>query len=119
MFWIWAVSRYRWWRWSKRPAGQSKKSQSGENSPHSENPKAVGNRRAPNGIKTMDPNQLRLDLIERICRLPSDCLGEAAHVLSRLEAPSLHFSPESKPLISGKDWPHAPLHRLSERERTW
>ncbi|HZU35431.1 MAG TPA: hypothetical protein VFA18_05965 [Gemmataceae bacterium] len=60
----------------------------------------------------MDADKLRLDLIERICRLPVDRLARAADVLAQLEAPSLHASP--KPLASAKDWPHAPLHRLSE-----
>src|SRR5262249_13683669 len=69
----------------------------------------------------MDPNALRLDLIEKICRLPSDRLGEAAEVLRLVETrPAIAAAVESRNdgdtsnIIAKKEWPHAPVHRLSE-----
>jgi len=58
----------------------------------------------------MDANAVRLELIERICHLSSDQLAAAAAVLRNLE-PTVTISSPTAP----QAWPHAPLHRISER----
>ena len=70
----------------------------------------------------MDTNALRVELIEAICRLPGDRLQQAAEVLrpmSRADAGAPSSSP-MKPTLAPpptplRDWPRAPLHRLSEQ----
>jgi putative transposase len=63
----------------------------------------------------LDANKLRVDLIERICRLPDDHLADAFQALSLLGVPKFQLSASPKPLAAAKDWPHAPVHRLSEQ----
>ena len=66
----------------------------------------------------MDPNAVRLQLIADICQLPADKLPLMADYLRYLSAHdplSLSGgSPETTHTQSEKQWPHAPLHRLSE-----
>jgi putative transposase len=66
----------------------------------------------------MDPDRLRLEIIEKICRLPADQLPYAAKVLAQIEAvpPPQITSPTVTSTIPAprKEWPHAPLHRLVE-----
>ena len=50
----------------------------------------------------------RIGLIERICRLPEEKLAKVESFLNELDS-----SPPAMPTLS-KDWPHAPVHRLSE-----
>jgi len=69
-------------------------------------PKAATSRSTP----PMDSNALRIELIETICRLPAVQLAPAAAALRELTRA------ESPPPAANarKDWPHAPLHRISE-----
>jgi putative transposase len=69
----------------------------------------------------MDPNSLRLELIETICRLPADKLVSTAEYLRHLETKGETQSPLSSAAAAfrhvtpiAKQWPHAPLHHLSE-----
>jgi putative transposase len=58
----------------------------------------------------MDPNALRIELIDRILRLPADQLAAAAMALmpqAAIVRPQAPAEPQA--------WPHAPLHRLSEK----
>ena len=50
---------------------------------------------------------MRVRLIERICRLPEEQLANVEAFLNQLEQ-----SPSTP--IQRNDWPHAPLHRLTE-----
>jgi len=63
----------------------------------------------------MDTDRLRLQLIETICRLPDETLPQAVAALQRL---ALAISPavagEQSPTQRPRDWPHAPIHRLTE-----
>jgi putative transposase len=81
-------------------------------------------------------DDLRIRLIERLCRLPETQLADVEALLVRLDddlvEPSTQattigqsggLAPQSKappskapqlPLPHQKDWPHAPIHRLSE-----
>jgi putative transposase len=61
----------------------------------------------------MDANALRIELIQRICRLPDTQLPLAAAALDQLPRPAIAAGSLSIPAPI-KDWPHAPLHRLSE-----
>jgi hypothetical protein len=70
----------------------------------------------------MDTNALRVELIEAICRLPDDRLQQAAEVLRPMSR-AVAGAPSSGPMKPGlappptppRDWPRAPLHRLSEQ----
>jgi putative transposase len=62
----------------------------------------------------MDSNALRLQLIQTLCRLPADKLAIAAEALRRLEAPPASSTGPDHRRGVCLDWPHAPLHRLSE-----
>jgi len=70
----------------------------------------------------MDTNALRVELIETICRLPDDKLQQAANVLRPLSC-SFPGAARPSPAQPGtapqsfptRDWPRAPLHRLSEQ----
>lgn len=57
----------------------------------------------------MDENALRLELIELICRLPADQLSHAAMQLRERLPKALPIT-----VAPSHQWPHAPLHRLSE-----
>ena len=64
---------------------------------------------------------LRIRLIERLCRLPEAHLSDVeAHFLHldghplRSQPPQLGDGPFGIALPALKDWPHAPVHRLSE-----
>jgi hypothetical protein len=66
-------------------------------------------------------SDLRLQLIERLCRLPEEHLTSVQELFANLESgPIASVLPQKRPGASGrvaadhKDWPHAPLHRLSE-----
>ena len=61
-------------------------------------------------------DDLRIRLIERLCRLPQPQLSEVEAFLGKLEADSAthHVGLPRMPLAAHKDWPHAPVHRLSE-----
>jgi hypothetical protein len=64
---------------------------------------------------------LRLQLIEGLCRLPDESLSDVEAVMDRLEHSSIsthrpdmsHLS-LTQPQMSRENWPHAPLHRFSE-----
>src|SRR6202042_686517 len=60
----------------------------------------------------------RINLIERLCRLPEAALPELEAVFDRLERATGSDDPnqtcQTAPSVN-KDWPHAPVHRLSER----
>jgi putative transposase len=62
-----------------------------------------------------EPDRLRVRLIDRVLHLPPGRLVEAEQMLARLSdtppAPQADPAP-SPPAV--RDWPHAPLHRLSE-----
>jgi len=59
---------------------------------------------------------LRIRLIERLCRLPAAGLSEVDSCFARLEKLSGLSGPKSPQIAftPHKNWPHAPLHRLSE-----
>jgi putative transposase len=61
----------------------------------------------------MDANSLRIQLIQKICRLPDQQLPLAAAALDQLQRPAIATGSAPVP-APAKDWPHAPLHRLSE-----
>lgn len=62
----------------------------------------------------MNPDLLRIELVERICRLPADRLASADAALRKLELAE-RLAPSVEPCIGmGKDWPHAPVHCLSK-----
>jgi putative transposase len=63
---------------------------------------------APDGSE-----RARLRLVEQMLALPADRLGEVEAFLTRLsdDAPVVR---EARPEVE-RDWPHAPLHRLSEQ----
>lgn len=63
----------------------------------------------------------RVRLIEQLCRLPESQLSDVEALLAHLEGDSLRTKiPQPKDGLSGlsfpahNDWPHAPVHRLSE-----
>jgi hypothetical protein len=64
----------------------------------------------------------RLRLIERVCRLPEAHVAELDLILERLERGDLPAEVgdiisegNTRPgYVRHKDWPHAPVHRLSE-----
>jgi putative transposase len=67
-------------------------------------------------------DELRVRLIERLCRLPEAQLADVEAMLISLERGSTGISlrsttngPAPKALAHHKDWPHAPVHRLSEQ----
>jgi putative transposase len=67
-------------------------------------------------------DELRVRLIERLCRLPEAQLADVEAMLISLERGSAGISlrsttngPAPKALAHHKDWPHAPVHRLSEQ----
>jgi putative transposase len=71
-------------------------------------------------------DDLRVRLIERVCRLPQKHLTALDDFLGTLERGSddqlvrnstpsdVRLSPPASPLTPHKDWPHTPIHRLSE-----
>jgi putative transposase len=64
-------------------------------------------------------SELRIQLIERLCQLPESQLADVATLLTSLECqsrslPSRLAAAGKSILNEDKDWPHAPLHRLSE-----
>ena len=67
-------------------------------------------------------DELRVRLIERLCRLPEAQLADVEAMLTSLERGSVGASlqsttigPAQPALAHHKDWPHAPVHRLSEQ----
>ncbi len=70
--------------------------------------------RAPNG----NSDRLRLELIQQVLKLPGGALGQAIvpeESSPADRAPLATTAPRSQPLPGVKQWPHAPLHRLSEQ----
>jgi putative transposase len=61
----------------------------------------------------MHADSLRVELIQKICRLPVDKLPLAAAALERLDQPA-PASAQIGSATTEKHWPHAPLHRLAE-----
>jgi len=66
-------------------------------------------------------DELRVRLIERLCQLPEAQLADVEALLIGLERGSAGTSlqpttsgPAQRALAHHKDWPHAPVHRLSE-----
>lgn len=59
----------------------------------------------------MDANALRLEIIHRACQLPAENLPQALAALERLN----QVSQPQVADVGSYDWPHAPLHRLSEK----
>jgi putative transposase len=57
-----------------------------------------------------DANGRRLRLIEQILRWPADRLAEVENVLKPFRVEDRRQTPAP----AARDWPHAPLHRLSE-----
>src|SRR5271165_554453 len=66
-------------------------------------------------MPAVDPNLLRLQLIDRMLRLPAEQLVEVERLLESLSRPLPAPRPrQSGPLPAAeRDWPHAPLHRFS------
>lgn len=67
-------------------------------------------------------DELRVRLIERLCRLPEAQLADVEALLINLERGSAGTSlqpttrgPAQRALAHHKDWPHAPVHRISEQ----
>jgi putative transposase len=67
-------------------------------------------------VPELSPDRHRLRLLERLLRLPDDRLAEAERALAALEAARepRRAGPDGPALPRGRDWPHAPLHRISE-----
>jgi putative transposase len=62
-------------------------------------------------------DRLRVELIERLCRVPAETLPEIRRFLAQLDSPATGgtvIPPIAEPIRPLRDWPHAPLHRLSE-----
>ena len=59
-------------------------------------------------------SDVRIRLIERLCRLPETHLAKVETFLNGLEHPSKQPEPTPIVVAGHKDWPHAPMHRLSE-----
>jgi putative transposase len=57
----------------------------------------------------LDVNARRLRLVEQVLRLPDERLMDVEKLLAVLPAAAL-----PAPVAASRDWPHAPLHRLSE-----
>lgn len=62
----------------------------------------------------MDQNALRVELIETICQLPEEHLRAAADALRHLTRARDLTGLQTDAISQTKDWPHAPVHRLSE-----
>ncbi len=59
----------------------------------------------------------RIELIRRLCEAPAEVLPAVERALDRLPAAvtNRHTSPAKEPPAPpARDWPHAPVHRLSE-----
>jgi putative transposase len=98
---------------------QKTKNQSGVKKRRSEyKTKAASKRRSPKGD---DVDDMRLRLIERLCRLPQAHLADVEALFASLEGkpldtatPEEYDRPARFPQGPHKDWPHAPVHRLGE-----
>jgi putative transposase len=70
-------------------------------------------------LDLMDPNALRVELVETICRLPDDNLQQAAQAIRELQKAHAIIRDQASEMMPAssveKHWPHAPLHRLAER----
>src|SRR5262245_20012297 len=83
--------------------------------------RAAMNRRAPGQRREWGPRmqphevqRLRLRLVETALRLPSEHLESTERLLASLAAtPAVREDTPSCP-AEPRDWPHAPLHRISE-----
>src|SRR5262249_53266688 len=58
-------------------------------------------------------DRLRLRLIDQLLHLPPVHLGEVEALLGQLTTGNLPAAPVRPP--AERDWPHAPLHRISEQ----
>ncbi len=59
----------------------------------------------------------RIELIRRLCEVPAEALSAVERLLERSTPPvetEIVASATSAPVTSARNWPHAPLHRLSE-----
>ena len=69
----------------------------------------------------MDYNALRVELIEAVCRLPAGRLDKAAQAFRSLSEATWQAAQAAAEATPGpqpsahRDWPRAPLHRLSEQ----
>lgn len=64
-----------------------------------------------------DEDRLRMELIRRLCQVPGEALPEIERFLDQLALPGRtpKAAPaKQNPVAPARDWPHAPMHRLSE-----
>jgi putative transposase len=66
-------------------------------------------------MPSADVNGRRLRLVELMLRLPESRLAKVEQFLTALPASNPDRDAEPDPLAAGRDWPHAPLHRLSDQ----
>jgi putative transposase len=66
-------------------------------------------------MASSDLDGRRLRLVESILRLPEDRLAEVERFLKALPARELGEGGTHRRLPTERDWPHAPLHRLSDQ----
>jgi putative transposase len=62
-----------------------------------------------------DADRSRLRLVEQVLRLPEAQLAEVEQFLLALPATAAPGAGLPHPVPARRDWPHAPLHRLSEQ----
>jgi putative transposase len=99
----------------RRRSPKEMKSQSGgkRRSPKDMKSQSGGKRRSPNGKRAVE--DLRIRLIEQLCRLPEGHLAEVQALLGGLDGRCVLKQPMAcGPAAPHKDWPHAPVHRLTE-----
>jgi putative transposase len=63
----------------------------------------------------MEPNALRLELIEAVCRMPPAQLRQTAEYIRGISTAGTASAvpPDQSLALPNLSWPHAPLHRLS------
>ena len=64
-----------------------------------------------------DEDRLRIEFIRRLCEVPGESLPEIERFLDHLAPPGgkPKAAPAKQTLVAPtRDWPHAPMHRLSE-----
>jgi putative transposase len=66
-------------------------------------------------MPSADVNGRRLRLVEKILRLSEERLAEVEQLLAARPATSSAEAGTALPVPPQRDWPHAPLHRLSEQ----
>jgi putative transposase len=78
---------------------------------------ALHTKRDPEGflMAATDPNLQRLQLIERLLHLPAERLGKVERFLESLHTTQVSQAADSASTTATRsDWPHAPLHRISD-----